>query len=273
MPLTIDTIDLTNSTNEFTFPVGIPTEELPRVKDIRTISESGGDLYLICTAQELTNMSPKRHYVRPTAAVVDRLDNCAAFYPDVNNESFTDVFRIITAFAKWRMHANGRTFLIMSPPPFQHMAAWERAFATVGIVAAWVENGKYQPSAYSLAPDIKKMIIPNIEAKDEVGEIEKLQPGRKLALWRIPGKSKHELDNMRARLRRVCLAVEQKYQDRRFKTMIHPLTSRWAYVYRMSVDEYDDWANFLPYELAVLQYKGGKTITQELNQTRNQDNG
>ena len=262
-----ETIDLENATNEFVFPEEVTPAGAPQIDTIRRIAARGDDLYLICTSQEITNLNPKRWYAKPSKAVIDRLDSCSAKYFDVTETKFTDVFRILTSFAEWRVAANGRTFVILSPPPFKYMAAWERAFATVGVVVAWVEDGEYSPSAYSLAPDIKKRVVIDVESKDETYQVEQLLPGQKVAFWRLPGKSKKEIDNIRARMRRICLRVEQKFQDRRFATIIRPEHKQWAYVYRLSVDEYDDWCGFLPYELAVLQYHGGKTATQELNQT------
>lgn len=265
---TIEAVDLETATNEFVFPEEITPAGAPQIGTIRSIAARGDDLYLVCTSQEITNLNPKRWYARPSQTVINRLDSCSAKFFDVAETKFTDVFRIIKDFATWRVAANGRTFVILSPPPFKYMAAWERAFATVGVVVAWVEDGKYSPSAYSLAPDVKKLVIIDIEAKDETYQIEQLLPGEKIALWRLTGKSKKEIDNARARMRRICLRVEQKCQDRRFATIIRPEKRQWAYVYRLSVDEYDDWCGFLPYELAVLQYHGGKTATQELKETR-----
>jgi hypothetical protein len=262
----IEEVDVAVAINEFCFPEKLSDSAGPRMRDIRTISAVGADLYLVCTSQPITNLQEDKHYVKPTAAVVERMDNCSTIYPDVTNNRFTDVFRILTSFAKWRQEANGRTILIMSPPPFHYIASWERAFAAIGVVTAWVEDGKYQLSQYSMAPDIKKKIVLDIEARDETSQVEQMLPGQKIAMWRVAGKSQHELANIRARLRRICLRVEQANQDRRFATIIQPRTSRWAYVYRMTEDEYDDWAGFLPYEYAVLQHKGGKTIAHELKQ-------
>lgn len=264
---TVENADFDLPAVEFSFPEKLETINTPVIRTIRSIAETGGDLYLLCTPENPTNLDPKRHYVRPIGAIVGGFVRCASKTPDVNGQVFTDLFRVITTFAVWRVRAHARTYIILSPPPFEHMAAWERAFATVDIVVAWIEAGAYHPSVYSLTADIKVKGVLTVADRDEFIDIEGLLPGQKIALWRIPGKSRKELDNIRARLRRLCLRVEEKYQDRRFSTIIAPETHRWCYVYRFSEDEYDDWANYLPYDLAVLQFRGGKTITQELNQT------
>jgi hypothetical protein len=263
-------VDLTNATPlDFEFSSfnsdGGYVHAKPTVKTIRDLTNAPRDVYLICTSYEPNNLRLNRSYIKANLDVINRAEGCAEKYPDISELKFTQFLRILSTFAEWRCHQKHHTIIVLLPPPLKHVASWERAFAQVGLITAWIdENGNYEPSQYSLAPNVKSVRrVQTIDTTD-FDAVEQLEPGSTMKLWAVVGSSKKAAAAIRQKARRLLIKVEQKHKDRRFSLSM-PETNRGNLtVRRMGVKEYKEWLNGGSYDDAVAQYKGGLTNAREL---------
>jgi hypothetical protein len=262
-------IDLTNSTSlDFEFPSfnddGDYLPAKPTIKTIRDLTNTPRDVYLICTAYIPNNLKVNRSYIKASHDVTNRAELCAEKHPEISELKFTQFLRILSTFAEWRCHQKHQTIIILLPPPLKHVASWERAFAQVGLITAWVdENGNYEPSQYSLAPSVKSVRRVEVTNTEDFEAVEQMMPSSTMKLWSLVGSSKKATAAIRQKARRLIIKVEEKHKDRRFSLSMPSSNRGYITIRRLGGNEYAEWLRGGSYDDAVARCKGGLTNARE----------
>lgn len=266
--LQINQVDLSNHT-----PIAYDLSNEPaKIHSVRSLREAKKDVWLLLTDYTPTNLNSNNFYIRASKDIIKKTRSCVQQHDDVSSLKFNDLLRIVGVFAKWRTVSTHKTYVIVEPPTLKALAAWERAFAEIGLIVCWIdENGEFHPSHYSLANDTRKIIKSKMIDREEAQKIQDLEPGESVKIIKLTHQTDKYRASIRQWIRRLCREVESEHCDRRFIAMLPAkhASAKYVVVRRMTIDEYEEWADNMPYDMAILKYSGGKTTTQDLRDTIN----